>query len=71
MTNDFEKCPTCGRFVSFEDGFGDLPPGGDQFSDFMVPYCDESCANAKPIPCVYEDGTRSGRGVRAAVEGKR
>ena len=50
-----EKCPTCGKFVSLEDGYGDLPPGGVQNVHTLVRYCNERCSDAKPRRAFYED----------------
>ncbi len=50
-----EHCPTCGRFVPYDDGYFDLPPGGHYAHDYIVGYCNEGCANRKPIPCTYEE----------------
>jgi hypothetical protein len=54
MSESFEKCPTCGRFVSPEDGYYDLPPGGKQNVSYLVVYCDDACAERKSPPAVYE-----------------
>lgn len=40
-----EKCPTCGRFVSHEDGYGDVEPTGCRGYDYLAVYCDRACAD--------------------------
>jgi hypothetical protein len=50
-----ERCPTCGRFVSHDEGYGDLPPGGLQSLDYLEGYCDAACADRKSPKAHYED----------------
>ncbi len=50
-----DRCPTCGRFVSKDEGFADLPPGGVQSLDYLEGYCNAACADAKSPKCHYED----------------
>lgn len=38
-----DRCPGCGRFVSIEDGFLDVAPGGVRGSDYCATYCDRAC----------------------------
>lgn len=45
MPDATDRCPTCGRFVSLEDGYGDVEPGGCRGVDCVVPYCGEECAD--------------------------
>ena len=58
MTTEIElhdqRCPTCGRYVSLDDGYGDLPPGGIYDASYIVAYCNETCAERKSPPAIYE-----------------
>lgn len=55
MDQELDRCPTCGRFVEREpDGYFDLPSGGHYAYDYIVAYCNEACAKAKPEPATYE-----------------
>jgi len=42
-----DKCPTCGRFVSIEDGFGDRRDRSDDLCLVEV-WCSEECADQFP-----------------------
>ena len=39
------KCPSCGRFVSPEDGFYDREARHDEFS-LVLAFCNEDCADS-------------------------
>lgn len=49
------RCPTCGRFVSHDDAYGDVEPGGRRGFDYIVPYCTEECAKFKWPPARCEN----------------
>lgn len=45
MPESEDRCPGCGRFVSIEDGFVDVEPGGCRGSDYCAAYCGPDCAD--------------------------
>ena len=44
MPESEDRCPTCGKFVSFDDGFYDVEPGGCRGIGLLEVYCNEICA---------------------------
>ena len=49
-----ERCPTCGRFVGIDEGYGDVEPGGARGHDYLATYCNEGCAERKWPPAEPE-----------------
>lgn len=43
LPDGVSRCPGCGRFVSIEDGFLDVAPGGSRGTGESAMYCNESC----------------------------
>lgn len=41
------RCPACGRFISIDEGYGDVEPGGLREHDPITAYCSEACADRK------------------------
>jgi hypothetical protein len=54
IPENLERCPTCGKFVSSEEGYSDLPPGGVQSIHYLAGYCSKACADRKAPPAIYE-----------------
>jgi len=44
IAEDLDRCPTCGRFVTGENCYSDVEPGGERGADPIVPFCNEACA---------------------------
>ena len=47
------QCPTCGKFVSENDGYYMF----DEYEHFTEPYCDEKCANKEILKRKQANGT--------------
>ena len=44
LPENVERCPTYGKFVSLDEGFCDVEPGGIRGSDYCRGYCNAECA---------------------------
>lgn len=60
MSEPEYRCPTCGRFVSPDEGFYDAEPGGCRGSSAAAAYCDEGCATAMYLRAHAGDGIAVG-----------
>ena len=57
IPDSMSRCPTCGKFVGDDDGYGDIEPG-DHYEWCQMSaganftrYCNATCADSKPDPC--------------------
>lgn len=48
------RCPTCGKFIALDEGYGDQPPGGVEGLAMLAVYCDSDCADRKSPSAIYE-----------------
>lgn len=56
LPDGMERCPTCGRFVTTDDGYGDIAPGGIRGVSYLSVYCDATCA--ADVRCAHGKGPR-------------